>query len=101
MGRLNITEYSSVGRFNGSPVLVGEEPSIKSYNLEVGQQSVVTSNFAPSAAFVRLVADCDVRVHIAASPEATQDCLLLLAGEAEYFAVQPGKALKLAAVEAI
>ena len=100
MASLLVTEYSNVGRgYSGYPLPFPQEPA-------VAIQAVTFTTTTASAAFnaatriVRVVADANCHVIVAASPTATTSHTYMAAGEPMTFAVEPGSSLKIAAVTA-
>jgi len=95
MSEINITEYTSLGKFSNTPL----EPSLSSQTVELSIDSSQSKAFNTRTSYLRLVATADCRVAVEKEPQV--DALhgtILLAGIPEYFSIIPSNGYKLAAV---
>lgn len=93
MSNLSITEYQHAGRADNSTALqAGLEPAVTRQNVTFTTTPAVQSAaFNANTRLIRINSDADARVTFGADPTAvvTTDTLIV-AGNAEYFAVVPG-----------
>lgn len=98
MAILNVTEYTSVAKDKFSNrIPVGQEPANATQDVSVGAGSTQSNAFAATTRMVRVVADVDSRILFGSNPTATSTSILVVAGQAEYFGVEPGT--KVAAIQ--
>jgi hypothetical protein len=98
MATLNVTEYSKLATRPMGVFAFGLEPALarQSVTYTTSTQSAVFDN---ATHFVRLIPDADCYVHFAASPTATASSTLIKADTVEFFEVQPGQGLRVAAYD--
>jgi len=93
MSNLSITEYQYAGIADNQTALqAGLEPAVTRQNVTFTTTPAVQSSaFNASTKLIRIVSDADARVAVGSNPTAvvTTDTLIV-AGNAEYFAVVPG-----------
>lgn len=97
---LQITEFSSNPLDSGIRVPVVMLPPLATQNIAVGGASANSASLNAATRIVRLVADQNCRIEIAASPTALSTSLALVAGSVEYFGVPATPAVKIAVIAA-
>lgn len=101
MSNLSITEYQYAGQSDNTVAFqAGLEPAVTHQNVTFTTTPAVQSvAFNTNTKLVRIISDADARVTFGANPTAvvTTD-MLIVAGNAEYFAVAPGQKLSIIGV---
>jgi hypothetical protein len=100
MSYLSVVEFQQVGRdYNSSPLPAGKLPGLATQNVSFTGTANESAAFNAETNFIRVVSDVDARVSVGEDPSATQDDVLIAAGQAEYFGVTPGH--KISAIEVV
>jgi hypothetical protein len=99
MATLYITEYAIQGRDQvGKQMVVALEPPIAEQTVSIGATSAASNALNDATAFVRLATDAICSVAFGTAPTAAATGMRMAANTAEYFAVPPGKAFKVAVI---
>jgi len=102
MSNLSITEYRMLARdLNSSPLPAGQEPAVTHQNITFTTTAGQSDGMNNDTRFIRISADADCRILLGTDPTAGQTHTLMVAGQSEYFGVQPGGSTKLSVVEVL
>ena len=91
MALLDITEYQNLAQDdNGNRIAAGREPSLGNQQVAIGGGSLQSAALGGVTRFVRLHADATCRIAFGVNPTAAATSQRMVAGQTEYFGVQPG-----------
>jgi hypothetical protein len=96
MSNLHILEFHDVGSTPRGALNLPLEPPTAEQIVEITPVSTLSDQLSSSTVIVKLVADADCRIEIAADPDATNSVRTLAAGKAELLGVPAGSKLKIA-----
>lgn len=95
---LYITEYVTAGITPRSTIAAGQEPANATQTVAIGAGSVQSATFQPTTTFVRVATDVICSILFGTNPTATAASPRMAANSAEYFAVEPGRSMRVAAI---
>jgi hypothetical protein len=97
MANIVVTEF--IGTLRAGQTQAGYAP-LASQSVAIGGSTAATTNPCNgSTALIRVYAEADCNIAIAAVPNASTGIIIpLAAGQYDYFAVEPGSAMKVACI---
>ena len=99
MPTMYITEFAQEGvDAQGRITPIAKVPAVAQQAVVFTGTSAQSAVLSDATTIVRLQADANCSVSIGTNPTATAAQMRMVAGQTEYFSVQPGGALKIAAI---